>query len=371
MENNTIENNRKRINIMSSCDDNLTQFIFVQLKTMAVHLRDKEVHFYFFYNRIPEEKLQKLEAYCEFLGNITFHRVFIEDPQPYIELVRHSSKSLNNDKVEREWPFETYIIFDCHKYLPDDIDRILCIDAGDVLFADNIDKFYFDDFEGNSIIISQTICKLDGSYFTKEDLDNPMHAKSIRKGIFNAGVYMVNLDQYRKDNVNMDDIVAFAKDYAEKNPGNASYFADQGLLAIYFIETTKYFDYKGMRDLWDVPYNFTLTFFAKGDKGAGNRPLWYKPVIIHYMLSGPKPWDLIAVFVREGILKIGEGQKIAVDELLEMASTTKKGSTKRTKSHNPDETIIEPGMVPFFRYWFEARDVVANELKEIEERNKK
>lgn len=361
-----MQNDKNRINIMTSCDENLTLFILVQLKTMALHLKDKDVHFYLLYNRIPENKLARIENYCEFLGNITFHSIFIENVEPYKELVSNSSKSLHDDNVEREWPFETYFSFACNKYLPDDIDRIMYIDAGDVLFAGGIDEFYFDDFDGKDIIVSQTICKLDGTYFTKENMENPLHLKSIRKGVFNSGVYMINVENLRNIGENIEEIVEFAKNFAKENPGNSSYFFDQGLLAIWFLERTRYFGHVGMKDLWHVPYNFTLSFFTKGNDGAGERPLWYQPRIIHFMLSGPKPWNLVQAFVRAGILKVGEGESIEVDKLLKMAATTKKGETKNGWSSKPEEHVIEEGMIPFFKYWFDARDVVANELQEME-----
>ena len=69
-----------RINIMTSCDNNLIKYIYVQLKTLSV---------------------------------------YIEDTSGYMELASKGGG----------WVGEAYFSLLCHEYLPESVDRILYIDA--------------------------------------------------------------------------------------------------------------------------------------------------------------------------------------------------------------------------------------------------
>ena len=66
-----------RINIMTSCDNNLIKYIYVQLKTLSVSIdASKEVDFYLFYANIDEFELVNLSKYATYLGNITLKPVY-------------------------------------------------------------------------------------------------------------------------------------------------------------------------------------------------------------------------------------------------------------------------------------------------------
>ena len=134
----------RRINIMSSCDENYAKLIPVQLLSIADNLVDVyEVHYFLFYSRVNEKIINFLKEYCEKLG-IVFHGVRITDTKPYEELASKGGG----------WVYEAYFPFECHNFLPLEVERILYIDAADVLIIGDVGDYYFSDFEDCSLIVT-------------------------------------------------------------------------------------------------------------------------------------------------------------------------------------------------------------------------
>jgi lipopolysaccharide biosynthesis glycosyltransferase len=73
---------------------------------------------------------------------IDFQEIVMEDTAPFVELAA----------LGGGWAYEAYFSLCCHEYLPADVDRILYIDAGDVIIDGDISDYYFGDFEGKSLI---------------------------------------------------------------------------------------------------------------------------------------------------------------------------------------------------------------------------
>lgn len=283
-----MEMEKRRINIMSSCDDNYARLIPVQLLSIADNLLSPplhyEVHYYLFHSRVSGENLDFLCSYCAALG-IVFHEVKVADNDLYEELAAKGGG----------WVHEAYYMLECHCYLPREVGRILYIDAADVLILGDIGEYYFSDFEDCSIIATCARYKSDGAggltVFTQDDLGDQKHRSGILRGIFNSGSYVINVEKIRRENISLNDYIALKNALENIYPDNDKiYFGDQGLISAAFAGDIKYFGYPQVKNLWYQPYNFCVWFFDRAKEICGGNP-WYLPRVLHFA-GGMKPWAL-------------------------------------------------------------------------------
>jgi lipopolysaccharide biosynthesis glycosyltransferase len=300
---------KRRINIMSSCDENYAKLVPVQLLSIADNLLtsqlDYEVHYYLFYYRVSDETVDRLRSYCETL-RIFFHKVQITDIEPYMELASKGGI----------WVYEAYFSVECHRYLPPEVDRILYIDAADVLILGDIGEFYYADFEDH-LIIATSICykpKGDSDWIKMEsdDLGDEIERLKILRGVFNSGSYVINVERMRLMNSSINDFIALKRALEDIYPDNDPiYFGDQGLLAAALVGDIKYFRYPEIKNLWYQPYNFCVWFFDRATEICGGNP-WYIPRILHFA-GGIKPWELTSE--NEKTLKPGQWPFYKIYEL--------------------------------------------------------
>jgi lipopolysaccharide biosynthesis glycosyltransferase len=270
----------KRINIMTSCDDRLALYILPQMASMAENLRAYRVDLFLLHCRIEPENIATLKAFAEKFENLTFHEIFVEDVDAFAELAKSGGG----------WAYEAYFSLCCHEYLPEDVDRVLYIDAGDVIVNGDFAEYYFADFEGRSLIATLGRLKSgpDGgaTVYEKDDLHNPEHLPGILRGLLNSGSYVIDVERFRANRVTVRDFLDVARFLCEKLPdAQPVYFGDQGLISAAFVGDIKYFAYPEIKNVWYMPYNFCLWFFDRADE------LWYAPKIIHYAGVNFKPWQ--------------------------------------------------------------------------------
>ncbi len=297
-----METAKQRINMMTSCDENYAKLVPVQLVSIADNLLDThpqggyEVHFYLFHSRIGAEWVDKIHWYCGTLG-IVFHEIRIADAAPYIQLASKGGG----------WSYEAYFSLECNRYLPPEVDRILYIDAADVLIAGDIGAYYFPDFDGCSLRVTCSRFKenTDGnmSLYSSDDLGNKELRPGILRGLFNSGSYVINVDKLRREQTSIADYLALSNALVDMHPGNDQiYFGDQGLLSAAFVGDIQYFAYPIAQNLWFQPYNFCIWFFDRSTEVCGGNP-WYTPKILHFA-GGMKPW----LFSSENESKLKPGQ---------------------------------------------------------------
>lgn len=266
----------KRINIMTSCDNNLAKYILPQLVSIEKNLCEYNVHFYLAHSRIFPENVQMLKDFAKSQTHIAFHDIKVtENLSFYQSLVDGGG----------QWPFEAYFTLRVQDYLPEDVDRVLYIDAGDVIINGDIAPYYFDDFEGKSIIATPLCFKInpisnEQELYTKEDILTVAHAS-----LFNSGSYVINLENFRKDGYTISDY-EFLAALLKKNKGSdgLAYFGDQGFLAAAFVEDIKFFGYPNCKDPSYMPYDFRSSYW-----GLFKNELTYNPIILHYAIKS-KPW---------------------------------------------------------------------------------
>lgn len=269
----------ERINIMTSCDDNLAKYTLPQIASIGSNLKNYYIDYYMFHSRISADNIKLIRQYSETFENIQFHEIIIEDVEPYIELAKYGGG----------WAYEAYFSFCCHEYLPESVDRIWYIDAGDVIIVGDVAEYYFGDFDGCSLFATLNRANTrsgDVIPFTKDDMADIEHLKLIALGAINSGSYVINVAQFRADHLSINDFLYVANVLHERFPDEqVAYRGDQGLLSVAFVGDIKYFDYPRIRDQWYMPYNFGLWYLHSPIE------LWYTPKVLHYYGTTFKPWQ--------------------------------------------------------------------------------
>lgn len=226
-----------RINIMTSCDETIARFLVVQFASIQMNLQKYDVHFYLFHNRIQSASIDFIKNFANKCSCITFHEVIVNDIQPYEKMA----------DIGGSWPYEAYFSLCAQNYLPNEMERILYIDAADVVIHDDILDFYASPFEDKLIIAATAWYKKteDGKLeeFLPQDLNDPIYAKKITKGITNSGAFVLNLEKLREENISINDYVTIAENIKNTYPHfEPTYFGDQGLISAIFLGKIRYFE---------------------------------------------------------------------------------------------------------------------------------
>lgn len=275
---------RKQYNIMTSCDNNLVPYVAVGLTAMAHNLKDADIDFFFLHSHVSRNNIEMLEALCEELENckIHFREILVPHAEVYSELAEYGTG----------WTGEAYYSLCAHLLLPDEIDRVLYLDAGDTLIVGDIAPYYHYDFQGKSLVATGSRYKpYNGNLelFSADDLgDWKEGLPGILRGIFNSGSYMMNLDKMRKDERTLADYQYLSLKLRELfgDDNHNIYWGDQGLLSATFVGDVRYYGFPEIRNLWYMPYNFCLWYYDRMNEKPN-----YSPAILHFAGTAFKPWN--------------------------------------------------------------------------------
>lgn len=294
-------NSKQHYHIITSCDEKPLDRITVLIYSISLNLKDAYTDFYVLCRKPYEEKFKMLSELCSKLGNIAFHYIIIENPELYDELGKNGGG----------WCGEAYFSFCAHNADElKDTDRVLYLDAGDVIVTGDISDFYNCDFQGKSLIVHGIRYKeVDNKlvYFDRDDMQGK-YFPSVARGIFNSGSYVMNLKKMREDGLSINDYLYLKNVLAETfgRENKKIYFGDQGLLSIAFTGDIYTYNYENLRFAGYMPYNFCMWYYdnlhVKPD---------YAPAVVHFAGSF-KPWEidypiyLSRYMEKDGLHKISE-----------------------------------------------------------------
>jgi len=277
----------RKVNIMTSCDDRIIQYIYPQLVSIEENMCDCDVHYYLVHCRINPDNVRTLETFIKEKTNITFHEIRVLETSLYEALAVNGGP----------WPCEAYFTLRVQDYMPDDVDRVWYIDAGDVIICGDASPYYFSDFEGNSMIVTPGIYKTNPvsgmqEIYTRDDILEISDGK-----LFNSGSYVLDVEKFRREGYGSDDYLYLA-DLLKQNAKHEfyAYMGDQGFLAAAFVEDTMLYGYSERMDIGYMPYNYVTSFY-----GQHRRTPVCDPVVLHYSMMA-KPW--VVRFSAEVIDKI-------------------------------------------------------------------
>ncbi len=275
------------MHIMTSCDAKLMPQVFIQLEELYENMPNRKIKFYVFHAGISRPAFDELKAKAGIFPNIDVISV-VPDEAAYDKMLGMASWGW--------WPKEMFYWICAHRYLPEDVERLLCVDAGDVMIDGDISPFYFDDFEENALIATMEGVNAyqeitphgEVKNYTPENLWHGTQEQQelIWHGTFNSGVVLLNLEYMRAHGYTEKNYMEFCAKISQHKPGE-QIFGDQALMSMFFLGKIKYYGQKIMPDEWFRPYNFVLYFFD----GRYLFEPYYHPALIHFAgMYTAKPW---------------------------------------------------------------------------------
>ncbi len=261
------------INVMTSCSDDRAEVVQVLICSLSETHRDNRINFWFFHTSVSDEKLAEFDDYCRSLPNVDFFEVRVGDKYlPHFEKMK---------RIGGKPDCERFLWFVAHEYLPEDIDRILYLDALDTAVVDDVSAFYHGDFEDKYLLVCRELNKYTNEpqlyvepardFFEKtQDKETVVR---ISQGIFNSGSIILNLNKFRAESPSLAhycEIAQWAKDLLGAS------FGDQGLFSLVHGSNFK---------LMDDRYNYR--FFSYSPKHA-----MQNPSVVHFAGFAKKPFHL-------------------------------------------------------------------------------
>ena len=258
----------RNMNILCASDRNFLYPTYVFMGSVMENHKDIKVNFYLLAAEdVTDEDKAALKKY-------------INSENCEIDFLNVDSSQFDGYVVHEKFPRSAYYRLMAHKYLPEDMDRILYLDVDIVVDKNIYDDFYSLDFEGKYLIATSHNPNPDYCNMLTSEIVNLESA--ARGEYFNSGVLLMNLDLFRK-NITLDD---YNKAYASCEKANMEIFYDQGLLNYMFYDKTKYLS------SMDFNYRYSIPIQNKKRLEPGRV---YKKSVLHYtgMCQPYKPWDLM------------------------------------------------------------------------------
>ena len=288
------------MNIITSCDDNIASYILPQLVSINKNLGMYDVKFYLMHSKVSSENLQLIDDFSKTQDNITFYELRVKNNKQFKNIDKYGDG--RGIKGGRLWPVEAYYWYYAHLYLPQDMERIIYIDAGDIIITGDIGDYYFKDFNDKFFTANaRLLITRDGKtdFFQKNDLDNiELLGRVLGAGTFCAGSIVLNLNKFREE-VKEGYIDKYIESLKKIYPEVKCLFnGDQGLASGAFAGKIGYFMKPGEKDVWYRPYNFPVGNLYEREKEDFDFPV----CIVHYNASLTyKPW--VARFDKNEIAK--------------------------------------------------------------------
>ena len=234
------------MNILIACNEKYLDLSKYMLYSLSLYNNDLNI--YLIHENLDENMIFEFYSFINRynIGNLSI----IKFDSSMIDL------PLKNDEITGHITKEAYFRLYAPFFLPSDLDRILYLDC-DIICVDNIDDFYWSNFDNNIIVGCANVDLGNDSY--NDRLSLPKDNVYI-----NSGVLLFNLFDYRK-NVSIDSLNKFIienasiLDYQDQDVVNKMLYGRIG---------------------WcPIDYNFQITTLLYPEGGK----------IIHY--TGPnKPW---------------------------------------------------------------------------------
>lgn len=273
---------KKHINIMSSSDSRLFKFIPVTLLNLHDVLgKIYDIDFYFAYKTTNDENiLNYLNSLKDFSLNININFIPVPVNEIWLQDVQ---------KYGGVYPEECYYYMIANKILPKSVDRLLYMDAADILILDDIKDFYFCNFNNKCFCITSALTEslmtpFKGWEITEKNRFAFERFSKSKFGLFNSGFIMVNVERLRNLNIQPEDFVNFSEKWHDSLNENYLYCGDQCYISAFFlteIQSTYYTKTHGFSIIKDIR-----------DISNSNRFDDIKAVHFVSLLNNLKPWHI-------------------------------------------------------------------------------
>lgn len=247
----------------------------IMLTSLLMHNNFEKHNLYIVSTDIKDRKIKKLNR---------FLRKRFHQEVKVLKITEEMKEGFPDSKNFSAAGFHKLYVFN---YLPEKLDRIMCLDA-DAMVMGSIKEFYYQDLGDNVLSASEDIhIKVDVQHFEEMqyDLDEPY---------FNMGSILIDLNKYLSA-YSVEDYI----NWIEENRETAKYVA-QDAINILFKGQIKKADYK--------KYNNQKFYYEKID-AQGLKELKENCSVVH-CIGKIKPWDFrynmaIADYMKEVMVNNG------------------------------------------------------------------
>lgn len=200
----------------------------------------------------------------------------------HLNWIKVNFNKLNGLKVNGHISIDTYFRLLIEETFPE-LDKVIYLDA-DLIINCCICKLWKHNFKGNHLLAVPHASRKSGIVSGERGipaykiLGIPENTRT-----FNAGVLILNLKLWRRDNIS-NTVIEYLKKYHDY----VLWWDQDGLNAILYQK------WKPLSAIWNVMPNHLITFSSWRDSLLSVKEyedVWHKPAIIHF--AGPvKPWML-------------------------------------------------------------------------------
>lgn len=249
--------NIEKINIVCTIDNNYAQHCGVMLYSLFDQNSKAKFHIFILTEGISKKNQDKLKQVCDHFDQVLeIIKIELKDPKKY--------------PVSAHISVATYYRLTIPTYIPENIDKVLFLDA-DMVINGEISELWKMNIDQYS---HASAGDLGHDSYINEHLNMPKEAVC-----FNAGVMLMNLKKWRKE-----DIASRVIDYIVNNQTKIKYWDQDALNAVL------YDDYLLISNKWNLLYNFFLFDAERLTLSQSElNKLVKNPCIIHYNTAS-KPW---------------------------------------------------------------------------------
>lgn len=248
----------KKINLLMA----INQKYVPQMKVLLYSIADSneaKVDVYLMHRELSSKDLSEIKYIVQEKLRGALHEIHIKD------------EFLENARINHHFSVEMYYRIFASEFLPQNIDRILWLDA-DIVVKGSLQEFYNSDFKGKSLIVC--------AHREKDEEHPRISAEAwqrlkLRGGqpYFNSGVILMNLSKIRKE-FDKTQVCNLIDEFQ-----NVLNYPDQDILNMIYEDDVLFADKN--------KYNFQIHYnwFYPNEKDHVNNDV----VVLHY--AGPaKPW---------------------------------------------------------------------------------
>lgn len=213
-----------RLDVMTSFGGGNADVVQVMVQSLSDSHPHDQIAFWLLEQNIPAPQIRALSAFCDSLGNVTLHPLRVPDAADFDRLRVLGGKP---DSARFLW-------FVAHQLLPPDLERVIYLDAADIIVSDDLAPLLRHPFLGRYLVACRERPDLPplliGPARRACGLGMPASfTRHIANGLINSGAIVLNLNKFRRDGIGIAHYLQVAE-WAHDRLGLT--FGDQGLFSL-------------------------------------------------------------------------------------------------------------------------------------------
>lgn len=213
-----------RLDVMTSFAGKNLDVVQVMLQSLSETHPFDAIIFWLLEQDVPAAQVQALSSFCAGLGNVELRPIKVPDAGAFQRLKALGGKP---DSARFLW-------FVAHQHLPQDLDRVIYLDATDIIVSDDLVPLLRQPFLGKYLVACRESPHLPafpiGPAQQACRFGLPTAAvRHISRGLINSGAIVLDLQKFRRDGIQIDDYVKVAEWARDRFDFS---FGDQGLFSL-------------------------------------------------------------------------------------------------------------------------------------------